>query len=73
MQRVARNPRAPPDAGVSTPLSWDELTEDEDVRKKFSVHTVPERVAKLKKDPWADYDRTRQSLTAAMWKALGKK
>jgi bifunctional non-homologous end joining protein LigD len=64
--------RARPDAGVSTPLAWDELTEDEDVRKKFSVITVPQRLAKQKKDPWADYDKTRQSITGAMWRALGK-
>ena len=64
--------RARPDAGVSTPLAWDELTEEEDVRKKFTVLTVPERLAKLRKDPWADYDKTKQSITAAMWKALGR-
>jgi len=65
--------RARPDAGVSTPLSWDELTEDEDIRKKFTVVTVPQRLAKLRKDPWADYDRTKQAITDAMWKSLGKK
>jgi bifunctional non-homologous end joining protein LigD len=70
---AAFSARARPDAGVSTPLAWDELTEVEDVRKKFTVLTVPERLAKQKKDPWSDYDKTRQSVTAAMWKALGKK
>jgi bifunctional non-homologous end joining protein LigD len=70
---AAFSARARPDAGVSTPLAWDELVEDDDARKKFSVLTVPERVAKLKKDPWANYGKTKQSLTAAMWKALGKK
>ena len=43
------------------------------MRKKFTVLTVPERLAKQKNDPWADYDRTEQGITAAMWKALGKK
>ena len=70
---AAFSARARPDAGVSTPLAWDELTEVEDVRKKFTVLTVPERLAKQKKDPWSDYDKTKQSVTAAMWKALGKK
>jgi len=70
---AAFSARARPDAGVSTPLEWDELTEDEDIRKKFTVLTVPERIAKLKQDPWADYGKTRQSISAAMWKALGKK
>jgi DNA primase len=34
---------------------------------------LPERLAKLNKDPWADYDKARQSITEAMWRALGKK
>jgi bifunctional non-homologous end joining protein LigD len=65
--------RARPGAGVSTPLAWDELTAHEDLRQKFTVQTVPQRLAALKKDPWADYAKTRQSVTAAMWKSLGKK
>ncbi|HET7669716.1 MAG TPA: DNA ligase D [Burkholderiales bacterium] len=67
---AAFSARARADGGVSTPVSWDELTEDEDIRKLFTVVTVPERLAKLKKDPWADYDKTRQSVTEAMRKAL---
>src|SRR3954465_563330 len=65
--------RARPGAGVSTPLAWEELTVDEDVRPLHTVQTVPERLAKLKKDPWADYDSTRQNITQAMWRSLGKK
>jgi bifunctional non-homologous end joining protein LigD len=65
--------RARPGAGVSTPLAWDELSEDEDLRDKFTVITVPERLAKLKKDPWADYGKTKQGITPAMWRSLGKK
>jgi bifunctional non-homologous end joining protein LigD len=70
---AAFSARARPGAGVSTPLAWDELTEAEDLRQKFTVQTVPRRLAALKKDPWADYARTRQSITAAMWRSLGKK
>ena len=70
---AAFSARARPGAGVSTPLAWDELSEDEDLREKFTVRTVPQRLATLKKDPWADYARTRQSITAAMWRSLGKK
>src|SRR5438477_2143405 len=62
-----------PWAGVSTPLAWDELDEGEDIRQEFTVQTVPHRLATLKKDPWADYAKTRQSITAAMWRSLGKK
>jgi bifunctional non-homologous end joining protein LigD len=65
--------RARPGAGVSTPLAWDELTVDEDLRALYTVQSVPERLAKLKKDPWADYDKTRQSIAQAMWRSLGKK
>jgi bifunctional non-homologous end joining protein LigD len=65
--------RARPGAGVSTPLAWDELTASEDVRPLYTVQTVPERLAKLKQDPWAEYDKTRQGITQAMWRSLGKK
>ena len=70
---AAFSARARPGAGVSTPLAWDELTEDEDIRPKFTVQTVPQRLAALKKDPWADYAKTKQSITAAMWRSLGRK
>jgi len=62
--------RARRDAGVSTPVAWDELDHKDDLRKRFTVLTVPERLASLKKDPWADYGRTKQSITDAMRKAL---
>jgi bifunctional non-homologous end joining protein LigD len=55
---------------VSTPLSWDEL-DATDVRSKFTVKTVPQRLARLKADPWRDYAKTRQSITAKMCRALG--
>ena len=70
---AAFSARARPGAGVSTPLAWDELSDDEDLRPLYTVQTLPERLAQLKKDPWADYDRTKQRITSAMWRALGKK
>jgi bifunctional non-homologous end joining protein LigD len=69
---AAFSARARPGAGVSTPLAWDELTLEEDIRRRFTVQTVPERLAALKQDPWGDYAKTRQTLTAAMWRSLGK-
>ena len=69
---AAFSARARPGAGVSTPLAWDELTADEDIRQKFTVLTVPQRLAQLEKDPWAGYWKTRQSITEAMSRALGK-
>ena len=68
----AYSARARKDAGVSTPLEWDELGR-QDLRDRFTVLTVPKRLAKLTLDPWAEYASTRQSITAAMWKALGSK
>jgi len=61
--------RARKEAGVSTPLEWDELGRA-DVRGKFTVNTVPKRLARLALDPWAEYASTRQFITAAMKKAL---
>jgi bifunctional non-homologous end joining protein LigD len=70
---AAFSARARPAAGVSTPLAWGELGEEEDVRPLYTVRTLPQRLAKLKQDPWADYERTKQSITSAMWRSLGKK
>jgi bifunctional non-homologous end joining protein LigD len=70
---AAFSARARPGAGVSTPLAWDELAADEDIRRKFTVLTLPPRLAALKKDPWGDYEKTKQGITNAMWRALGKK
>jgi bifunctional non-homologous end joining protein LigD len=58
---AAFSPRARPNAGVSVPLAWDEL-DATDIRGKFSVLNVPQRLARLKADPWKDYWTTRQSI-----------
>jgi bifunctional non-homologous end joining protein LigD len=68
---AAYSPRARPGAGVSVPLSWDELDAKSDLRGRFSVRNVPERLSRLKQDPWADYWKTRQRITAKMKQALG--
>lgn len=61
--------RAKPLATVSVPIAWDELTEN--MRSdQFTVENLPARLQKLKKDPWADLAKTRQSITAAMRKRL---
>ncbi|HKX38461.1 MAG TPA: DNA ligase D [Burkholderiales bacterium] len=66
---AAFSPRARPGAGVSTPLAWDELG-SKDMREKFTVKSVPARLKRLREDPWKDYATTRQSITAAMRRAL---
>jgi bifunctional non-homologous end joining protein LigD len=67
---AAYSPRARPGAYVSTPLAWDELDET-DARTAFTVKNVPQRLKNLGADPWDSYDETRQTLTAAMRRALG--
>jgi bifunctional non-homologous end joining protein LigD len=66
---AAYSPRARPSAGVSVPLHWDELDPKHDLRARFDVRSVLERVRDA--DPWADYWTTRQSITAQMRKAIG--
>jgi bifunctional non-homologous end joining protein LigD len=65
----AYSARARKEAGVSTPLEWDELGRS-DLRNRFTVLTVPQRLAGLTLDPWAEYASTRQTITDAMWRAL---
>lgn len=48
-------------APVATPISWDELTND--IRDTFfTINTLPERLQKIKKDPWQDFFKLKQSL-----------
>jgi bifunctional non-homologous end joining protein LigD len=61
--------RARPGASVATPLSWDELSAKAPPLR-FTIEVVLERIARSK-DPWVDYARRRQRLTAAMQEALG--
>ena len=42
-----------------------------DVRNRFTVKTVPQRLRRLGADPWRDYSRTKQDITAGMLRALG--
>ena len=65
----AYSARARKEAGVSTPLDWSELGKT-DVRDKFTVLTVPKRLASLTVDPWIEYRQTKQSITEEMWRAL---
>jgi bifunctional non-homologous end joining protein LigD len=57
-------PRARPGAGVATPLAWNEVTPKLEPQA-FTLTTVPDRLAKLKTDPWADFDAARRGLPAA--------
>jgi bifunctional non-homologous end joining protein LigD len=48
---------------VATPLGWDELSPELDPRK-FDVASVPQRLRRLKQDPWADMQGLLQTLPA---------
>jgi bifunctional non-homologous end joining protein LigD len=65
---AAFSPRAREPAPVSVPVAWDELGARLDPAS-FTVQTVPRRLARLRKDPWAGYFRSRQRLTQAALKA----
>jgi bifunctional non-homologous end joining protein LigD len=55
--------RARDGAPVATPLGWDELSPELDPRK-FDVVSVPQRLRRLKQDPWADMQGLLQTLPA---------
>jgi bifunctional non-homologous end joining protein LigD len=59
---AAYSARANPDAMVSTPLEWDELTDDLDPRE-FTIETAPERFAKSG-DLWNAQMKKKNSLRA---------
>ena len=68
----AYSTRARTGAPVSTPLFWEEL--ETDVRANtYNVRNLPERLESLEADPWADFLKERQSITADMKKAVGMK
>jgi bifunctional non-homologous end joining protein LigD len=64
----AYSTRAQPGATVSVPLGWQELTKD--LRAHFNMRNVPERLARLGKDPWDDYEAARRPLTKKLLKQL---
>lgn len=60
--------RARPGATVAMPLRWEELTPTLDPRD-FTVRTVPKLVAR-RRDPWADLLGTKQTVPAAVLRAI---
>jgi len=66
---AAYSMRAKPHAPVSMPLAWAALS-PRVTPDAFTVRTVPSRLARLRRDPWADYWTCRQRLTKAMTKAF---
>jgi bifunctional non-homologous end joining protein LigD len=61
-----------PGATVSVPIAWEELSSK--LRSDhFNIENVPARLDKLKKDPWSELTKTKQTITAAMVKRLDGK
>jgi bifunctional non-homologous end joining protein LigD len=57
------SPRALPQASISTPLGWDELSEG--IRADhFRIDNLRQRLAGLKQDPWRDLGKLKQTLPA---------
>jgi bifunctional non-homologous end joining protein LigD len=62
--------RARAGAPVATPLFWEEV--EKGVKPDgFTVTSLPQRLAKLKSDPWAEMPKLRQSIGAKIRKAVG--
>ena len=65
----AYSTRARNGAPVSVPLRWDELATD--VREDhFTIRNVPQRLARLRRDPWEGYEKLRAPLKESMLKKL---
>ncbi len=61
--------RAKPGATVSVPIDWKELS-SRLTSDHFTIANLPQRLARLKNDPWAEIGDVRQSVTATMLKSL---
>jgi bifunctional non-homologous end joining protein LigD len=66
----AYSARARAGAPVATPLSWDEV-ERGVAPDAFTVPNLPDRLARLQSDPWADMPKLRQSIAARVRREVG--
>ena len=57
--------RARAGAPVATPLRWEELSKTEGAGA-FTIHSLPRRLSRLRKDPWEKIGSVKQSLSAAV-------
>jgi bifunctional non-homologous end joining protein LigD len=66
---AAYSTRAAANAPVSVPLAWNELSAKRPPGR-FTVHTVTERLARLRTDPWTRYFTIRQTIPRGAVAAL---
>jgi bifunctional non-homologous end joining protein LigD len=67
---VAYSTRARPGATVAIPVSWDKIADG--IRPDhFTIGNAPEWLRSRRADPWTNFVRTRQSVTAAARRRLG--
>jgi bifunctional non-homologous end joining protein LigD len=66
---AAYSTRAKPDAPVSVPLTWTELSPAKPP-DRFTAVTVPQRLARLRSDPWKSYWTMRQKIPRGAVRAL---
>ena len=64
---AAFSPRARPGAAVSMPIAWSDL---KDPPARWTLTTVPQRLKRLRTDPWARYWACHQELSDASIGAL---
>jgi bifunctional non-homologous end joining protein LigD len=57
----AYSTRARPGAPVSVPVTWEELSSLPSANR-YTVLNINQRLARLRKDPWADIGRVKQQL-----------
>jgi len=65
----AYSTRARAGCPVSTPISWEELATLKSA-SQFTLANVPDRLDKLKRDPWQDIGKVKQSLAKSLIKKL---
>ena len=66
---AAYSTRAKPGAPVSTPIAWDELSENLP-SDYFTVMNVPARLKRLTRDPWQAYERSARRVSTEMRRRL---
>ncbi len=63
--------RAKPGAPVATPIAWDELS-NKLKSDAFNLFEVPQRLKKLKRDPWEDFNSLKKAIPRSAWETLGQ-